>query len=60
MWALVTYSNYFEIVSTVTFLANQTHFRVCLRLTLLLYTSIHVITIKIMIIHGTICAAPGF
>ena len=52
MWSLVTYSNYFETVSTVT---NQTHFQVAMFAlnTVLPYDYYY-------IIHGTICAAPGF
>ena len=51
MWPLVTYSNYFETVSTVT---NQTHFQVAIFAfnTVLLYDYYY-------IIHGIICAAPG-
>ena len=47
------YSNYFETVSTVT---KQTHFQVAMFVfnTVLLYYDYY------YIIHGIICAAPGF
>ena len=50
MWPLVTDSNYFKTVSTVT---NQTHFQVAMFvfITVLLHDDI---------IQGIICAAPGF
>ena len=53
MWPLVTYSNYFERVSTMT---NQTHFQVAMFAfnTVLLYDDYY------NIIQGIICAAPGF
>ena len=52
MWPLVTDSNYFETVSIVT---NQTHFQVAMFAfnTVLQYDYYY-------IIHGIICAAPGF
>ena len=52
MWPLVTYSNYFKIVSTVT---NQNRFQVVMFSfnTVLLHDYYY-------IIHGIICAAPGF
>ena len=52
MWPLVMDSNYFETVSTVT---NQTHLQVAMFAfnTVLLYNYYY-------ILHGIICAAPGF
>ena len=54
MWPLLTYSNYFEIVSTVTFYSREPDsFEVAIFLfnTVLLYS---------MIIQGKIFTAPGF
>ena len=52
MWPLVTYSNYFEIVSTVTFYTGEVDlFEVFNTVLLYLY---------ITIIQGMIFAAPGF
>ena len=53
MWPLVTDSNYFKTVSTVT---NQTHFQVAMFVfnTVLLYDDYY------YIIQGVICATPGF
>ena len=53
MWPLVTDSNYFKTVSTVT---NQTHFQVAMFAfnTVLLYDDYY------YIIQGVICATPGF
>ena len=51
MWPLVMYSNYFETVSTV---MNQTHFQVCLHLTLY-----YCMIITILWLHGmrNMCSA---
>ena len=54
MWPLVTYSNYFEIVSTVTVLGSRTE----LISGILLYKT--VILYHYMIVHGIIFAVPGF
>ena len=58
MWPLVTYSNYFETVSTVMFLHPQTELisGKFLFKTVVLYHY----TLYIMIIQGIIFAAPGF
>ena len=55
MWPIVTYSNYFETVSIVTFLHSQTEpiSGMFLFKTVLLY-------IYTLIIQGVIFAAPGF
>ena len=58
MWPLVTYSNYFEVVSTVTFLDSLTGIisSKFLFKTVLLYHY----TLYIMIMQGIIFAMPGF
>ena len=58
MWPLVTHSNYFEIVCTVTFLDSRTGLisGIFLFKTVILYYY----TLHIMVVQGIIFAAPGF
>ena len=61
-WPLVTYSNYFEIVSTVTFLYSRIGLNLGLFLykTVILYrVNIYLYTI-IMIVQSLMFAGPGF
>ena len=59
MWSLVTYSNYFKIVSTVTFLESRTELisGMFLFKIVILY---HYIFIHYKIIQGIIFVAPEF
>ena len=50
MWPLVTYSNYFEVVSTVTFLDARNG----------IISGKFLFKTVILIIQGIIFAAPGF
>ena len=58
MWPLVTYSNRFEIMSTVTFLGSRTE----LISGIFLYKTVMqcIIIYLYMIIQSIIFAAPGF
>ena len=56
MWPVVTYCNYLEIVSTMTFLVSLTGLNMFLFNTVIPYHFI----LYIMIIHGIIFAALGF
>ena len=62
MWPLITYSNCFEIVSTVNFLDSQTGLisDMFVFKTVLLYHFIFIHYKIIMIIQDIIFAAPGF
>ena len=53
MWSFVTYFNYFEIVSTVTFLVSLIRL-ICVFISVLLYVSLY------YYIHGITCAVSGF